>query len=117
MTSKKELAYLNEDGIAVTQLHSLIIPKRHVADYFDLHMAERNAVENLLHEQRDTLRNRDDSITGFNSGINAGDSAGQIVFHVHIHLIPRRQGDVDNPRGGVRNVIPSSGDYKIVLRE
>ena len=117
VVSKKELAYLIEDGFAVTQGHSLVIPKRHVADYFDLHMSERNAVESLLHEQRDSLRNRDDSITGFNIGVNAGACAGQTIFHAHIHLIPRRKGDVDNPRGGIRNVIPGAGDYKTVLRE
>lgn len=112
IVSQNELAFVIKDGHAVTKGHSLIIPKRHVADYFDLHMAERNALEALLHEQRGVLLKEDKTITGFNVGINAGESAGQTIFHVHIHLIPRRDGDVEKPRGGVRHVIPGKGNYE-----
>lgn len=65
----------------------------------------------LLDEQRALIRKEDESVTGFNIGVNSGKDAGQTVFHVHMHLIPRRKGDVDNPKGGVRGVIPSRQDY------
>ena len=77
----------------------------------DLHQPERNAIEAMLHEQRQSILDQDNTVTGFNIGINAGASAGQTVFHVHVHLIPRRDGDVVDPRGGVRAVIPSKQRY------
>ena len=77
----------------------------------DLHQPERNAIEAMLHEQRQSILDQDNTVTGFNIGINAGASAGQTVFHVHVHLIPRRDGDVVDPRGGVRAVIPSKQKY------
>ena len=88
-----------------------MIPKRHVADYFDLYQPERNAIDQMLQEQRTAILALDGSVTGFNVGINAGKSAGQTVFHVHVHLIPRRDGDVVNPKGGIRGVIPSKQKY------
>ena len=87
------------------------MPRRHVGDYFDLHQPERNAIDRLVHECRDHLSASDNTIDGFNVGANAGQSAGQTVFHVHVHLIPRRTGDTENPRGGVRGVIPAKQDY------
>ena len=96
----------------VTEHHTLVIPKRHIADYFDLHQPERNAIEAMLHEQRQSVLEQDNKVTGFNVGINAGASVGQTVFHVHVHLIPRRDGDVVNPSGGVRGVIPSKQGYQ-----
>ena len=77
----------------------------------DLHQPERNAIEAMLHEQRQSILKQDNTVTGFNVGINAGASAGQTVFHVHVHLIPRRDGDVVDPRGGVRGVIPNKQRY------
>mgnify|MGYP006078655949 CR=1 FL=1 len=109
--SENELCIAIKDAFPVTEGHTLVIPKRHVADYFDLHQPERNAIEALLHEQRPLILEQDNSVTGFNVGINAGASAGQTVFHVHVHLIPRRDGDVVDPRGGVRWVIPSKQGY------
>ena len=106
-----ELAYAVRDRYPVTDGHTLVIPKRHVADYFDLYQPERNAIEQLLHECQQKLRTLDASINGFNIGANSGQSAGQTIFHVHVHLIPRRTGDVENPRGGVRGVIPERQDY------
>jgi ATP adenylyltransferase len=106
-----ELAYVVSDGYPVTDGHSLVIPRRHVADYFDLYQSERNTIERLLHTRRTELLTADKTITGFNIGINAGASAGQSIFHVHVHLIPRRDGDMDNPRGGVRGVIPEKQKY------
>lgn len=108
-----ELAYAARDLYPVTEGHILVLPKRHVSDYFDLYQPERNAIEGLLHQCRDTLKTSDTSINGFNVGANAGQSAGQTVFHVHVHLIPRRMGDVENPRGGVRGVIPERQDYAV----
>ncbi len=110
---KNKLAYVMLDGYAVSNGHSLIIPKRHVADYFDLYEAERAAMQSLLEQQRQNILLDDKTVTGFNVGINVGESAGQSVFHVHMHLIPRRDGDVENPRGGVRHVIPGKGFYKL----
>jgi len=109
--AENELCLAIHDGFPVTPLHTLVIPKRHVADYFDLHQPERNAIEAMLHEQRQSILEQDNTVTGFNVGINAGASAGQTVFHVHVHLIPRRDGNVADPRGGVRGVIPSQQGY------
>ncbi len=109
--SENELCIVIKDAFPVTEHHTLVIPKRHVADYFDLHQPERNAIEALLHEQRQSILEKDNTVTGFNVGINAGASAGQTVFHVHVHLIPRRVGDSVDPRGGVRGVIPSKQRY------
>ena len=109
--AENELCIAIKDAFPVTEHHTLVIPKRHVADYFDLHQPERNAIEAMLHEQRQSILDEDNTVTGFNIGINAGASAGQTVFHVHVHLIPRRDGDVADPRGGVRGVIPSKQRY------
>lgn len=108
---ENELAFITEDGYPVTEGHSLIIPKRHVDDYFDLYRSETNAIDELLRHQKNELTKSDPTITGFNIGINSGESAGQTVFHCHIHLVPRREGDVKDPRGGVRHVIPDKGYY------
>jgi len=108
---ENRLAYAIADNFPATPGHTLIIPKRHVADYFELHMAERNAIESLLRKTRAIRLKEDDTIDGFNIGINVGASAGQSVFHVHIHMIPRRQADVKNPVGGIRNIIPGKGVY------
>ena len=109
--AENTLAYAIEDGFPVTEGHTLIIPKRHVADYFGLSTAEVSATNQLLHVIKEQLSIGDETITGFNVGMNAGKSAGQTVFHCHTHLIPRRNGDVDNPRGGVRGVIPNKQKY------
>ena len=109
--SENELCFAIRDAFPVTEHHTLIIPKRHVANYFDLHQPERNAIEAMLHEQRLSILEKDNTVTAFNVGINAGASAGQTVFHVHVHLIPRRDDDVADPRGGVRGVIPSKQRY------
>jgi len=108
---ENELAIWFYDGYPVTEGHSLFIPKRHVSDYFDLFKPERNAIEALITKARDTLQNNDQTIEGFNTGANSGTAAGQTVLHAHVHLIPRRQDDVENPRGGVRGVIPAKQQY------
>ena len=108
---ENELCFAIRDAYPVTKHHTLIIPKRHVANYFDLYQPELNAIHNLLNKQRDQIIALDSKITGFNVGINEGTSAGQTVFHVHVHLIPRRDGDTNNPKGGVRGVIPTKQSY------
>ena len=109
--AENELCYAIRDGFPVTPMHTLVIPKRHVADYFDLYQPELNAIQSMLKEQRKHIRTADPTVTGFNVGINAGADAGQTVFHVHVHLIPRRKGDVTAPQGGVRGVIPEKQRY------
>lgn len=111
IVAENELCVAVHDGFPVTPLHTLIIPKRHVADYFDLYQPELNAIQSLLLQQRQVIQSADPTVTGFNVGINAGRDAGQTIFHVHVHLIPRRSGDVKEPRGGVRGVIPGKQAY------
>jgi ATP adenylyltransferase len=108
---RNDLAYAIRDGYPVTPLHTLIIPKRHAVDYFDLTKEELLACDELLKKTKQDIQAEDASVDGFNIGMNAGPSAGQTVFHCHIHLIPRRAGDVENPRGGVRHTIPGKGFY------
>ena len=108
---ENDLAYAVRDGFPVTEMHSIIIPKRHIPDYFDLTTEELLACDQLIRSLKEEINNSDSSVNGFNIGMNAGESAGQTIFHCHIHLIPRRTGDVDNPRGGVRHTIPGKGDY------
>tara|TARA_B100000700_G_C14560497_1_gene630847 strand:- start:95 stop:472 length:378 start_codon:yes stop_codon:yes gene_type:complete len=106
-----DLFFLVRDSYPVTKLHTLIIPHRHVSSFFDLNDNEFNDLNKILKKQRQSLLDLDKEITGFNIGINAGSDAGQTIMHVHIHLIPRRKGDIENPRGGVRGVIPSKQKY------
>jgi len=105
------LVFAIADGFPVTKGHSLIIPKRHVSEYFDLTPEEMQACHNLLKDLRAKILSEDSSVEGFNIGINCGETAGQTIFHCHIHLIPRCKGDIPAPRGGVRNIIPEKGNY------
>jgi len=100
-----------KDLYPVTEGHSLFIPKRHVQSFFDLEKNEKEAIFELLELEREALMEKDNLITGFNIGINDGSDAGQTVMHCHVHLIPRRSGDMNNPRGGVRGVIPEKQSY------
>jgi len=109
--AKNDLAYAIRDGFPVTPLHTLIIPKRHVLDYFELSTEELLACHELIHQLKVDIQNEDNLVSGFNIGINVGKDAGQTIFHCHIHLIPRRKGDVENPRGGIRHLIPNKGFY------
>ena len=99
------------DLYPVTQLHTLIVPKRHAYTYFDLVDAELSDVHQMTVEIREMIESEDPEVTGFNIGWNCGESAGQTVMHAHLHLIPRRDGDTDDPRGGVRGVIPGRQAY------
>lgn len=89
----------------------MIVTRHHVDTWFDLSERQKVEVNQLLQDQRTELKNLYPEVTGFNIGMNCGESAGQTIFHCHIHLIPRRDGDCDNPRGGVRGVIPSKQQY------
>ena len=108
---ENELAYAVLDSFPVTKQHTLVIPKRHVPDYFSLYQLERDAINQLLEAQRERILDLDSTVTGFNIGNNVGEDAGQTVMHCHTHLIARRQGDVGDPRGGIRGVIPDKQKY------
>jgi len=104
------LAHARYDKYPVSDGHLLVIPNRHVSSYFDLTAEERIAMFELLDEAR-MLLDKDRKPDGYNIGINVGEAAGQSVWHVHAHLIPRYTGDIDDPRGGVRGVIPEKQKY------
>lgn len=108
---ENELAYATFDSYPVSKFHTLIIPKRHVKDYFGLYQAEINSCNELIKKMREIILKKDHKVLGFNIGMNAGKIAGQTIMHCHIHLIPRRKGDVKNPQGGVRGVIASKQHY------
>ena len=105
-----EYAYSRLDGFPVSEGHCLIIPKRHVRSINELSDVELKDLYTVLHQSK-TLLIETYLPDGFNIGINEGEAAGQTVPHLHIHLIPRYEGDVVCPRGGVRGVIPSKKEY------
>lgn len=110
VTRQNPLAYATRDTYPVSPGHSLIIPFRHCPSFFDLTAEEMAAcMELLIAEQR--ARQDELKPDGYNVGVNVGAAAGQSVFHVHIHLIPRYRGDHPDPRGGVRHVIPEKARY------
>ena len=109
---ENELAYASYDSYPVTEHHCLIIPKRHIKDYFDLSNDELVACNDLIQIIKKEITKKDPSVKGFNLGTNIGKVSGQSILHCHLHLIPRREGDVDNPQGGVRSVIPNKQHYK-----
>ena len=109
---ENDLAYASYDSYPVSNHHCLIIPKRHIKDYFDLSNDELIACNELIKIVKKEIKNKDSSVKGFNLGTNIGKVSGQSILHCHFHLIPRREGDVDNPQGGVRSVIPNKQHYK-----
>jgi ATP adenylyltransferase len=110
--AQNELAIALWDGYPVSPGHALIIPRRHTRGWFDATEPEQSALLALVNTAKSVIddRHRPD---GYNIGINSGAAAGQTVFHLHVHLIPRFLGDVDDPRGGVRHVIPAKAKYII----
>jgi len=110
--TENNLVYAIQDGFPVTEGHTLLIPKRHTLDYFGLTQEEVLAINQLMDSHRQLLQKEDQTIDGFNIGMNCGETAGQTIFHCHVHLIPRRKGDVENPRGGVRHIIAGKGFYE-----
>tara|TARA_Y100001970_G_scaffold203231_1_gene247382 strand:+ start:309 stop:710 length:402 start_codon:yes stop_codon:yes gene_type:complete len=111
MIYENEYAFVSYDSYPVSKFHCLIIPKRHIRNYFDLDEKELNACNQLIKKIRSKIEKDDNLVKGFNIGTNAGIVAGQTIMHCHIHLIPRRKGDVENPQGGVRGVIPLKQHY------
>lgn len=115
-TTNKKSLFENEltsayfDEFPVSKGHILIITKRHVPTFFDTTREEQMAMLELLDKCKKYLDNKYNP-SGYNIGLNCGSDAGQSVMHVHMHLIPRYSGDVDNPRGGVRGVIPNKKNY------
>ena len=109
---ENELAYASYDSYPVSEHHCLIIPKRHIKDYFDLSNDELIACNDLIKVIKKEITNKDPLVKGFNLGTNIGTVSGQSILHCHFHLIPRREGDVDKPQGGVRSVIPNKQHYK-----
>ena len=103
---------IRDTAYPVTEHHTLIISNRHVSNFFELNDEENKELSLILKNQKEDLQNLDKTITGFNVGVNIGKDAGQSIMHCHIHLIPRREGDVENPQGGVRSVIPKKQHYK-----
>ena len=103
---------IRDTAYPVTEHHTLIISNRHVSNFFELDGEENKELSIILKNQKEELQNLDKTITGFNVGVNIGKDAGQSIMHCHIHLIPRREGDVEDPRGGVRGVIPEKQKYK-----
>ena len=109
---ENELAYTSYDTYPVSKLHCLIIPKRHIKDYFELTKDELIACDSLIKIVKNEIIKKDESVKGFNLGTNIGKVSGQSILHCHFHLIPRRERDVENPQGGVRSVIPNKQHYK-----
>ena len=105
-----EMSFAIYDGFPVNEGHALIIPKRHTANYFDLSLEEQKDCIELLNRVKGIVQAKYNP-AGFNVGININEAAGQTVPHVHIHLIPRYEGDVEEPRGGVRGVVPERRSY------
>lgn len=111
VTGENELAYGARDSYAVSPGHTVVIPKRHVASFFELTAEEVVACMDMINEEKKRI-DEEFNPDGYNVGVNIGPAAGQSIFHVHIHIIPRYQGDVENPQGGVRHVIPKKAHYK-----
>lgn len=107
---RNDLAAAFLDGYPLADGHSLVVPLRHEADFFRLTTDEHHAILALVRRLAERL-SKDGQLDGFNIGINVGEAAGQTVAHAHVHLIPRKVGDVEDPRGGVRWVIPERAAY------
>jgi diadenosine tetraphosphate (Ap4A) HIT family hydrolase len=107
---ERPLAFVQRDIRPLTQGHALVIPRRHVASFFDTTTEERTVMLELLDEAK-TLLDREHRPDGYNIGINNGEAAGQTVMHVHLHVIPRYLGDTSEPRGGIRWMLPERAAY------
>ena len=113
---QNDLAVMIRDTSPVSKGHSLIIPRRHVSSFFDTDTEERIALMELLDQTRIDL-DREFSPDDYNVGINDGPLAGQSIPHLHMHLIPRYRGDREDPRGGVRWILPEKAQYWQQLKE
>jgi diadenosine tetraphosphate (Ap4A) HIT family hydrolase len=110
IVATNELAVVIRDGFPVSPGHTLVVPRRHVASWFDATPEEQLAVMSLLGQAKQQL-DAEHAPAGYNIGINDGPAAGQTVRHLHLHLIPRYDGDTEDPRGGVRWVFPHRAAY------
>ena len=108
--AKNELIYAGQDKNPVTKGHTHLSPIRHVESVFDLTDEEWSALHRLSKQVRDILHEKY-GVHDFTIGFNEGRLAGRTIDHVHMHIIPRYQGDVEEPRGGIRHIIPEKGDY------
>lgn len=111
LVAQNDLAYARWDNIPVSDGHAEVIPKRHVESFFDLDDDEIAAMYELAKATREVIATKYKP-DAFTIGINDGEAAGRTIHHVHLHLIPRYAGDVENPRGGIRHIIPGKGDYQ-----
>ena len=107
---ESDLWLVVRDIFPVSPGHTLLIPKRHICDFFEINKTEYTELLSVIHSAKEQL-DQELKPDGHNIGINCGQTAGQTIFHLHIHLIPRYQGDRNDPRGGVRWVIPEKADY------
>lgn len=109
--ASNDLAFAIRDRYPVSRGHTLIVPRREVATWFDATVDEQHAIMALVDHIKRAL---DDELRpdGYNVGFNAGEAAGQTVMHLHVHLIPRYRGDVADPRGGIRHVVPTRGNWQ-----
>ena len=107
---ENELAFAHYDTYPVSNGHCLVITRRHVGEYFQATAEEKAAIWELV-DQVKPIIDRDFGPDGYNVGVNIGAAAGQSIPHLHIHVIPRYAGDVENPQGGVRGVIPHKQKY------
>jgi diadenosine tetraphosphate (Ap4A) HIT family hydrolase len=110
IVAKNDLCYVRWDRFPVSKGHLLVIPFRHAADYFSLTDEEKQALFALIDECKEVIE-ENFRPAGYNIGFNVGEAAGQTVMHCHCHVIPRYSGDTENPRGGIRGVIPQKRDY------
>lgn len=111
LVAENEHAAAFLDGIPVMEGHTLVVSKRHVPDFFEMTSEEVEACYAIAQEVQESLKTEDPTIADFNIGVNSGPTAGQTIPHTHIHLFPRRKGDVENPRGGVRRMFPWPDPY------
>ena len=105
------LCFVLKDNFPLSEGHTLIVPKEHIANIFEVDEITYQHLFNQVKIFSHKLKDEDSNILGFNIGVNQGSVAGQTVMHVHIHLIPRRLGDVEDPRGGVRWIFPGKAKY------
>ena len=111
--AENEHALLIKDNSPVSEGHCLIIPKRHVKNNFEINKEENQAFFELIKKAKSLIEAKGLNPDGYNIGSNNGIAAGQSVFHLHIHIIPRYNGDVRNPKGGIRQVLPKTAQYNL----
>lgn len=107
---ENDFCYARWDNFPVSKGHAEIVPKKHIESFFDLKNNELIEIFSLISKVKDLIQEKYNP-DGYNIGINEGDAAGRTIHHLHIHLIPRYKGDVENPRGGIRHIIPGEGSY------